>query len=101
MSTTKLTLNLFGEIIKIEPPSTLFELKQKISENFDLKKSTYELKLYYKKESKNIYIETEEDYKKFLETKFIKFKLKQKKMFIYIKKIQLLQEKKNLMMKKN
>lgn len=79
MSTTKLSLNLVGEIINIEPPSTFRELKQKISENSNFKKSIYELKLYYNKESKPIYIDTEEDYKDFLDTKINQIQIDTKK----------------------
>jgi len=70
MSSSKLTLNLFGEIITIDTPSTLDELKQMISEKFVFKKSDVdEFILSYRKESKKIYIESEEDYKLFLESK--------------------------------
>ena len=70
MSSSKLTLNLFGEIITIDTPSALDELKQMISEKFVFKKSDVaEFILSYRKESKKIYIESEEDYKLFLDSK--------------------------------
>ena len=70
MSSLKLNLNLFGEIISIDQPPNLFYLKQKISECYALKKSDVdELVLSYNKESKSIYIENEDDYKAFLDSK--------------------------------
>ena len=67
MASSKINLNLFGEIVNIEPPSNLIELREKISENFVLNKSdAEELILSYTKESKSINIEKEEDYKIFL-----------------------------------
>ena len=64
MSSLKLNLNLFGEIVSIEQPPNLFYLKQKISESYVLKKSDVdELVLSYNKEAKSIYIENEDDYK--------------------------------------
>ena len=70
MSSLKLTLNLFGENVIIDQPSNLFYLKQKISESYSLKKSDVdELVISYNKESKSIYIENEDDYKAFLDSK--------------------------------
>jgi hypothetical protein len=70
MSSLKLTLNLFGEIVKIDQPLNLFHLKQKISESYVLKKSDVdEFVLSYNKEDKLIYIENEDDYKAFLDSK--------------------------------
>ena len=70
MSSSKLSLNLLGETVNIDPPSDLTELKEKISEKFVLKKSdTDELILSYTKDSKNINIQSEDDYKAFLESK--------------------------------
>ena len=70
MSSLKLTLNLFGEIAKIDQPLNLFYLKQKISESYVLKKSDVdEFVLSYNKENKLIYIENEDDYKAFLDSK--------------------------------
>ena len=70
MSSLKLILNLFGESITIDQPSNLFHLKQKISENYVLKISDVdELALSYNKEAKSIYIENEDDYKAFLDSK--------------------------------
>ena len=70
MSFLKLNLDLFGEIISIDQPTNLFNLKQKISESYALKKSDVdELVLSYNKESKSIYIENEDDYKAFLDSK--------------------------------
>ena len=70
MSSLKLNLNLFGEIISIDQPPNLFYLKQKISECYALKKSDVdELVLSYNKEAKSIYIENEDDYKAFLDSK--------------------------------
>jgi hypothetical protein len=70
MSSLKLNLNLFGEIISIDQPPNLFYLKQKISECYALKKSDVdELVLSYNKEAKSIYIENEDDYKTFLDSK--------------------------------
>ena len=70
MSSLKLTLNLFGEILSIDQPQNLFYLKQKISEIYVLKKSDVdELVLSYNKEAKSIYIENEDDYKAFLDSK--------------------------------
>ena len=70
MSSLKLNLNLFGEIVSIEQPPNLFYLKQKISESYVLKKSDVdELVLSYNKEAKSIYIENEDDYKEFLDSK--------------------------------
>ena len=70
MSFLKLNLDLFGEIISIDQPTNLFYLKQKISESYALKKSDVdELVLSYNKESKSIYIENEDDYKAFLNSK--------------------------------
>ena len=66
----RLNLNLFGEIVSIEQPPNLFYLKQKISESYVLKKSDVdELVLSYNKEAKSIYIENEDDYKEFLDSK--------------------------------
>ena len=66
----ELSLNFLGEIVKIEFPKNLFELRQKISEKYVFKKSDVdELILSYSKESKNINIESEDDYKNFLDTK--------------------------------
>jgi hypothetical protein len=70
MSSLKLTLNLFGEIVKIEQPLNLFNLKQKISEIYVLKKSDVdEFVLSYNKENKLIYIDNEDDYNAFLDSK--------------------------------
>lgn len=70
MSSVKLTLNLFGENVTIDQPSNLFYLKQKISESYSLKKSDVdELVISYNKEAKSIYIENEDDYKAFLDSK--------------------------------
>ena len=70
MSSLKLTLNLFGEIVKIDQPLNLFNLKQKISEMYVLKKSDVdELVLSYNKENKLIYIDNEDDYNEFLDSK--------------------------------
>jgi len=70
MSSLKLNLNLFGEIILIDQPKNLFYLKQKISESYALKKSDVdELVLSYNKEAKSIYIDNEDDYKAFLDSK--------------------------------
>ena len=70
MSFLKLNLDLFGEIISIDQPTNLFNLKQKISESYALKKSDVdELVLSYNKEAKSIYIENEDDYKAFLDSK--------------------------------
>lgn len=70
MSSIKLTLNLFGENVTIDQPSNLFYLKQKISESYSLKKSDVdELVISYNKEAKSIYIENEDDYKAFLDSK--------------------------------
>ena len=70
MSSLKLTLDLFGEIVKIDQPPNLFHLKQKISEIYVLKKSDVdEFALSYNKEDKLIYIENEDDYKAFLDSK--------------------------------
>ena len=70
MSFLKLNLDLFGEIISIDQPTNLFYLKQKISESYALKKSDVdELVLSYNKEAKSIYIENEDDYKAFLDSK--------------------------------
>ena len=67
---SKLSLNLFGEIIIIDCPTTLVELREIISEKFVFKKSdTEELILLYSKESKIINIKSEEDYKIFLNSK--------------------------------
>ena len=76
MASSKINLNLFGEIVNIEPPSNLIELREKISENFVLNKSdAEELILSYTKESKSINIEKEEDYKIFLESKINQIKI--------------------------
>jgi hypothetical protein len=70
MSFLKLNLDLFGEIVSIDQPTNLFYLKQKISESYALKKSDVdELVLSYNKEAKSIYIENEDDYKTFLDSK--------------------------------
>ena len=70
MSSLKLTLNLFGEIVKIDQPLNLFHLKQKISEGYALKKSDVdEFALSYNNEDKIIYIENEDDFKSFLDSK--------------------------------
>ena len=70
MSTPELNLNFLGEMVKIELPKNLFVLREKISEKYVFKKSDVdELILSYTKESKNINIESEDDYKIFLETK--------------------------------
>ena len=70
MSSQKINLDLFGEIVTIDSPQNLIELRQKISEKFILKKADAdELILTYKKDSKNIQIDNEEDYKTFLESK--------------------------------
>ena len=70
MSSSELSLNFLGEIVKIEFPVNLFELRQKISEKYVFKTSDVdELVLSYSKESKNINIESEEDYKNFLDAK--------------------------------
>lgn len=76
MSTSKLILNLFGEIVTVDTPQNLIDLRQKISEKFVFKKSDVdELILTYTKESKNINIETEEDYKAFLDSKINKIQI--------------------------
>ena len=76
MASSKINLNLFGEIVNIEPPSNLIELREKIAENFVLNKSdAEELILSYTKESKSINIEKEEDYKIFLESKINQIKI--------------------------
>lgn len=76
MSTSKLTLNLFGEIVTVDTPQNLIDLRQKISEKFVFQKSDVdELILIYTKESKNINIETEEDYKAFLDSKINKIQI--------------------------
>ena len=68
-SSHNLILNLFGSIISIEPPSNLIQLRQKISDNFIFKKTDAdELILSYDKDSKTMHIETEEDYKSFLDS---------------------------------
>ena len=70
MASSELSLNFLGEIVKIEFPTNLLELRQKISEKYVFKKSDVdELILSYSKESKNINIESEDDYKNFLDTK--------------------------------
>ena len=70
MSSSELSLNFLGEIVKIELPVNLFELRQKISEKYVFKTSDVdELVLSYSKESKNINIESEDDYKNFLDAK--------------------------------
>ena len=70
MSSSELSLNFLGEIVKIEFPVNLFELRQKISEKYVFKTSDVdELVLSYSKESKNINIESEADYKNFLDAK--------------------------------
>ena len=70
MSSSELSLNFLGEIVKIEFPVNLFELRQKISEKYVFKTSDVdELVLSYSKESKNINIESEDDYKNFLDAK--------------------------------
>ena len=76
MSSSKLNLNLLGETVNIDPPSDLTELKEKISEKYVLKKSdTDELILSYIKDSKNINIQSEDDYKAFLESKINQIKI--------------------------
>ena len=76
MSSSKLSLNLLGETVNIDHPSDLTELKEKISEKFVLKKSdTDELILSYTKDSKNINIQSEDDYKAFLESKINQIKI--------------------------
>ena len=70
MSSQKINLDLFGEIVTIDSPPNLIDLRLKISEKFILKKADAdELILTYKKDSKNIQIDNEEDYKTFLESK--------------------------------
>ena len=70
MSSQKIGLNLFGEIVNIESPPNLTELRQKISEKFVLKKADAdELILTYTKDSKTLHIHNEDDYKTFLESK--------------------------------
>ena len=76
MSSSKLNLNLLGETVNIDPPSDLTELKEKISEKYVLKKSDIdELILSYIKDSKNINIQSEDDYKAFLESKINQIKI--------------------------
>ena len=68
MTSSELSLDFLGEIVKIEFPKNLFELRQKISEKYAFKKSDVdELILSYSKESKNINIESEDDYKNFMD----------------------------------
>ena len=70
MSSQKIGLNLFGEIVNIDSPPNLTELRQKISEKFVLKKADAdELILTYTKDSKTLHIHNEDDYKTFLESK--------------------------------
>ena len=76
MSSSKITLNLLGETVTIEHPSNLIELIEKISEKYLFKKSDAdELILSYAKDSKNINIQSEEDYKAFLESKINQIKI--------------------------
>ena len=76
MTTSKISLNLFGEIVTVEAPQSLLELRRKISEKFLFKKSDVdELILSYTKELKTINIETEEEYKSFLESKINKIQI--------------------------
>ena len=76
MTASKITLNLFGEIILVDTPQNLVDLKQKISEKFFFKKSDIDdLIIFYTKDSKTINIETEEDYKSFLDSKINKIKI--------------------------
>jgi hypothetical protein len=76
MTTSKISLNLFGEIVTVEAPQSLLELRQKISEKFLFKKSDVdELILSYTKELKAINIETEEEYKSFLDSKINKIQI--------------------------
>ena len=76
MTTSKISLNLFGEIVTVDAPQSLLELRQKISEKFLFKKSDVdELILSYTKELKPINIETEEEYKSFLESKINKIQI--------------------------
>ena len=70
MSSQKIALNLFGEIVNIDSSPNLTELRQKISEKFVLKKADAdELILTYIKDSKTLQIHNEDDYKTFLESK--------------------------------
>ena len=76
MTTSKISLNLFGEIVTVDAPQSLLELRQKISEKFLFKKSDVdELILSYTKELKPINIETEEEYKSFLDSKINKIQI--------------------------
>ena len=76
MTTSKISLNLLGEIVTVDTPQSLLELRQKISEKFLFKKSDVdELILSYTKELKPINIQTEEEYKSFLDSKINKIQI--------------------------
>lgn len=66
----KVTLNFFGEKIKIDTPEDLFSLRQKISSELQFSETdSNEALLSYKFKSENIQIQSEEDYKIFLSRK--------------------------------
>jgi hypothetical protein len=63
---SKITLNFFGEINKIDIPKSLSNLREEISRLFFFtKEDAEEILLFYNNRNKKIYIENEEDLKRF------------------------------------
>ena len=73
---SKITLEFFGEMNKIDEPKSLSNLRQEISRLFFFsKEDAEEILLFYINKSKKVYIENEEDLKRFLKTKIDKINL--------------------------
>jgi len=67
---SKITLYFFGEINKIDKPKSLSYLRQEISRLFFFsKEDAEEILLFYNNRNEKVYIENEEDLKRFLSTK--------------------------------
>ena len=65
-----INLNFFGEQVTISTPKDLTTLRNKISEKYSLSSSdSAEIILFYTKDSKKIYIQNENDFDKFRESK--------------------------------
>ena len=73
---SKITLNFFGEINRIDNPKSLSDLRKEISRVFFFtKEDAEEILLFYNNKNKKVYIENEEDLKIFLSTKIDKINL--------------------------
>ena len=67
---SKITLYFFGEINKIDKPKSLSYLRQEISRLFFFsKEDAEEILFFYNNRNEKVYIENEEDLKRFLSTK--------------------------------